>query len=110
ISGDSSILLVKSALDGVSSIVLAASMGVGVLFSSLVVLIYQGGISLLSGLLQPVLMTGNLMSQLCMVGYGIIIAIGINFVATTRIKTLNMLPALLVPPIWMAIKSIIGMF
>ena len=91
-----SILLTKSSLDFIASIILAASLGVGVLCSALTVLLYQGGLTLLAGVLQGVL-AGALLDQLCMVGYAIVLCIGINFFGVVKIKTASLLPALLVP-------------
>ncbi|MEG1322875.1 MAG: DUF554 domain-containing protein [Ruthenibacterium sp.] len=97
--GDGSILAVKSMLDGISSVLLAATLGPGVIFAALPVLVYQGGISLLAGLLEP-LLSGALLTQICAVGYALILCIGINFIGTAKIKTANFLPALLVPVVW----------
>lgn len=99
--GDASVLYVKSMLDGISSIILGATMGVGVCFSAIPVLFYQGGVSLLSGVLAPYLQ-GLLLDQLCMVGYAMVACIGLNFLSENiKIKTANLLPALLVPPVFM---------
>ncbi len=102
--GDPSVLYVKSTLDGVSSIVLGATMGPGVIFSAIPVVVYQGAITLLAGLLEPVLQ-GELLRQICAVGYVLVACIGINFMGKYRIKTANFLPALLVPPLWAAIQT-----
>ena len=99
--GDSSVLLVKSLLDGISSVVLAATLGPGVIFSAIPVFLYQGSITLLAGLLEPVL-SGILLTQICAVGYCLVLCIGINFLGG-KIKTANMLPALLVPALWHAL-------
>lgn len=104
LSGDSSVLLVKSTLDGITSIVLGATMGPGVIFSAIPVLLYQGTISLLAGVLAPVLQ-GELLRQICAVGYVLVACIGINFMGGYHIKTANFLPALLVPPLWAMIGS-----
>lgn len=90
------ILLTKSSLDFIASIVLAAGLGIGVPCSALTVLVYQGALTLLAGSLKDVL-TGQLMDQVCMVGYAIVICIGINFFGVVKIKTANLLPALLGP-------------
>lgn len=90
------ILLTKSSLDFIASIVLAASLGVGVPCSALTVLVYQGALTLLAGALKDVL-AGALMDQICMVGYAIVLCIGINFFGVIKIKTANLLPALLGP-------------
>lgn len=104
--GDSSVLFVKSTLDGISSIVLAATMGPGVLFSAIPILIYQGAISLLAGFLEPFLQ-GELLRQICGVGYVMVACIGINFMGTFKIKTANFLPALLVPPVWSVLSGLL---
>lgn len=93
LSGDSTVLLAKSVLDGISSIILGATLGGGVIFAAVPVLLYQGGITLLAGALQP-LLTGAVLDNLCAVGYALVMCIGINFIANTKIKTANMLPAL----------------
>ena len=92
--GDSSILLLKALLDGVASVALASSLGVGVIFSALPVLVVQGGITLLAGQLaflsQPAVLdavnaTGGLL----------ILGIGINLLEIGRIRVGNLLPAVL---------------
>ena len=96
LTGDSSVLFVKSALDFVNAIIFAATLGYGVVFTFIPILLYQGGISLLAGVLSGVLQ-GELLEQICMVGYAIIMAIGLNFLLQKKFKTLNMVPALLLP-------------
>lgn len=99
LTGDSSILFIKSTLDFTAAIVLASTLGWGVIFSFVPLLIYQGGITLLAGTLGTVL-AGELLKQVCYVGYAIIMCIGLNFLITNKIKTLNMLPAVVVPVIY----------
>lgn len=103
---DPSILFVKSTLDGISSIVLGATMGPGVIFSAIPVVLYQGAITLLAGLLEPVLQ-GALLGQICAVGYVLVACIGVNFMGHFHIKTANFLPALLVPPMWTFLQTLI---
>lgn len=107
LKGDSSVLFVKSALDFASAIIFGATLGFGVIFSAIPVLIYQGAITLLAGSLDGVL-TGELLRQVCMVGYAIIMAIGLNFLLTKRIRTLNMVPALILPVVWHYILILIN--
>lgn len=104
LKGDSSILFVKSILDGVSAIILTSTLGIGVLFSGVSVFLYQGAISLLSGLIGPAL-TDSLLDQICMVGYAIVMCIGVNFWGVTKIRTANLLPAMLIPILYYCIKS-----
>ncbi len=94
--GDSSVLFVKSALDFTAAIIFGATLGFGVIFTCIPMLIYQGGITLLAGTLSNVLV-GDVLTQVCTAGYAIIIAIGLNFLLTKKFKTLNMLPAMFLP-------------
>ena len=105
LNADASVLLVKSTLDGISSIVLGATMGPGVIFAAIPVVLYQGSITLLAGVLSPVLQ-GELLRQICAVGYVLVACIGVNFMSSYHIKTANFLPALLVPPLWAAIGAL----
>lgn len=92
-------LYVKSILDGVISIVLAASMGVGVGLSALSVFIYQGGLTVLAGYLKPVL-SPEIVSNISMVGSVLIMGIGINLLEIKKIKVGNLLPAIAIPIIY----------
>ena len=103
---DSSVLYTKSMLDFTVAMVLASTFGVGVVFSAIPVLIYQGGITLFASYLQGYLV-GELLCQVCMVGYCLVMVIGINFIFNTKIKTVNMLPAILIPVIYDLILKII---
>ncbi len=94
--GDPSILFVKSGLDFVCALVLASSLGIGVAFAAIPVFILQGGLTLLAAQLAP-LLTPELNGSLFTVGYAIVMCIGINFLGFTKIKTANLLPALVIP-------------
>lgn len=107
--GDPSTLITKGVLDGVTSIVLAASMGPGVLFSAIPVILYQGGLSLFAGLLEPVLQ-GELLRQICAAGFVLVGCIGVNFMSDKfHIKVANFLPALLVPALWAGVKALLAL-
>lgn len=106
LAGNTSTLFAKSILDGVSAIVFAASMGLGVAFSSLPVLAYQGSITLLAGFIKPWL-TDTLISQVSLVGCILIFAIGLNILEITKIKIGNMLPAILVPLLYYLVNFIL---
>ncbi len=92
--GDSSVLVVKSVMDFVSAVLLSSTLGVGVMCSSLFVLLYQGALTLCAGLLQPV-MTEAVMAAVGMTGYAIVAVIGLNLMGACKIKTANLVPALL---------------
>ena len=108
LKNDSSVLFVKSALDFTSAIIFGATLGFGVIFSAVTILIYQGGITLLAGTLSG-LLQGELLEQVCMVGYAIIVAIGLNFLLTKKFKTLNMVPAIFLPVAYHYILILINM-
>ena len=99
LTGDSSVLFVKSALDGVFAVVLGSTLGIGVVFSAVPVFLYQGAITLLAGALAPYC-TDAMLRSLCTVGYALVICICLNFLLVNRIKTANLLPSLLVPIVY----------
>lgn len=110
LTGDFSMLAAKSVLDGIMSIIVASTMGVGVLFSAIPVFIYQGAITLLAELISPIL-SAELVSNLSYIGSALIFGIGINLTFGKKIKTGNMLPALLIPIIYeLFIKLILPLF
>lgn len=106
IRGDYSTIFTKSILDGVMSVTFAATMGVGVLFSALSIFIYQGALTLLAGLVEPLLST-EAIREMSAVGGILLIGTGMNIIGLTkeRIRVGNMLPALLFPAVWFAIEK-----
>ncbi len=111
LKGDHSTLIAKSALDGISAIVFASTMGPGVALSALAVLVYQGSISLLAGWASP-LFTPVLIAEMSAVGGLLIIGIGLNLLYDKRIAVGNLLPAIFVPmaylPLSMLVTRLIG--
>ena len=106
LTGDYSLLAVKSVLDGFASIAFASTLGIGVAFSSLILLIYQGGISLMAAQLDAIVTT-SMMNELTATGGILLIAIGIsNLLEIKKIRAGNMLPALLVAPIIVWVLSL----
>ena len=94
--GDHSTLFAKSILDGVSSIILASTLGPGVLLSAAVILIYQGGIALLAQAAAPVL-TARAITEMSAVGGLLILGIGLNMLRRQHIPVGDLLPAVFVP-------------
>lgn len=92
---DYSILFTKSILDVVTAIILAASLGVGVVFSAVIVLFYEGAIAIFASYLQ-VFFTEHMISNISGVGGILIFALGINLMGIKELKTSNMLPAIVV--------------
>ena len=97
--GDHSTLFAKSILDGVSSIIFSSSLGIGVMLSSLAILIYQGSITLLAGGLSTVL-TETVISNMSAVGSLLIVGLGFNMLGVSKIKVANLLPAIFIPIIF----------
>lgn len=95
ISGDWSLLLTKSVLDLFTSIALASTYGVGVLFSVIPMLIFQGGLTVFASQFGD-LFGPTLLAQLTATGGILILGIGINLLDIKQIKVINMMPALLV--------------
>ena len=83
----------KSLLDGISAIVLTASLGIGVGLSAVSVFVYQGAITLLAGLLAPVL-TDAVVAEMTCVGSMLIFALGLNMIGVTKIKVMDFVPAI----------------
>ena len=98
LTGDNSILITKATLDLVSSMMLASSLGVGVLFSAVTVFIIQGGLVLLAGLIAPIMSAGAINEMTC-AGSILIIMIGTNLMGISKIKVADFLPAILFAPI-----------
>ena len=105
--GDNSTLFAKSVLDGVSAVMLAATLGVGVLASATCVLILEGGIALLAGFLAPVL-TSVMIAEMTCVGSLMIIVLGLNIMDITDYKVANCLPALVFTPFITELFFMIG--
>lgn len=105
LEGDHSILYAKSILDGIASMVLASTLGIGVLFSILSVLLYQGGLTLLSGFLEPWI-SEAMIREMSNVGGILIFGIGLSLLKIKEIRTGNLLPALFLPPLYLVLKSL----
>lgn len=106
LSGDPTTLFAKSIMDGVAAIIFTASLGIGVYFSIIPLLIYQGGITLLAGFIKPFL-SDALISQMSFIGSILIFAIGFNLVLGKKIKVGNLLPAIFIPILWEIIQRFI---
>jgi uncharacterized membrane protein YqgA involved in biofilm formation len=107
LTGDFSLLATKSVMDGFASLALASTLGIGVLFSTVIVLVYQGGISLLAIQAQS-LLTETMIAEMTAVGGVVLLGLAIsNLLEIKRIRTGNLLPALVIAPILVWILSLI---
>lgn len=98
LTGDNSILITKAMLDMVSAMMLSSSLGVGVLLSAVSVLVIQGGLVILSGLIAPFMNTAAINEMTC-AGSLLIIMIGTNLMGITKIKVADYLPAIIFAPL-----------
>ncbi|MBQ8575118.1 MAG: DUF554 domain-containing protein [Clostridia bacterium] len=96
--GDNQMLYTKSLLDLISGTMIAASCGIGVVFSAIPILVFQGGIVLLAELLSGILTTSAINEMTC-VGSVIIIALGLNLVGISKFKVANFMPAIVLAPL-----------
>lgn len=102
LTGDFSMLAIKAVLDGFAALAFASSLGVGVLFSALPILIYQGGITLLAGRVQAVMST-TMMNEMSAVGGLILMAVALSsLLEIKQIRAGNFLPALAAAPLIVA--------
>ena len=95
LTGDYSILATKSILDLVIIMVMSCSLGKGAVFSAIPVAIFQGSITVLAGLLRPIMTTGAL-NNLSLVGNVLIFCVGVNLVWGKHVKVANLLPGIVV--------------
>ena len=100
LNGDNKLLFTKSVLDLISSCMLASTLGIGVMFAALFVLVFQGSLVLLAGLLQGLLTDPSLVSEITCAGSVMIIGLAFNLLGLTKIKVADMLPAILFVPLF----------
>ena len=108
LTGDYQLLAIKSVLDGFASLAFASSLGVGVLFSTLIILVYQGGLSLLAAQVQT-LVTAPMMNEMTAAGGILLLGIGLSSLLEIKpIRVGNFLPALLIAPLIVALLAAVG--
>ena len=108
LTGDYELLAIKSVLDGFAAMAFASTLGVGVLFSALTVLIFQGGLSFLAAQMQA-LLTEPMMHEMTAVGGLMLIGLSISSLLEIRpIRVGNFLPALVLAPIIVGVLAYFG--
>lgn len=105
--GDETFLFTNATLDFVTSMVLASTFGYGIALAAVVLFVWQGSIFLLANTLAP-LLSGGLMCEISIVGGFLILASGLSILKIKEISTMNLLPALFVPPLWFALMTATG--
>jgi hypothetical protein len=107
LTGDYQLLAIKSVMDGFASLALASSFGVGVFFSALIVLVYQGGLTLAAAQIQA-FVSPHMLAEISVVGGVLLLALAIGpLLQLKHIRTANMLPALVVAPLLVVLLSIL---
>lgn len=108
LTGNHQTLFAKSALDGISAIIFTSTLGIGVMFSSFSVFVYQGLITVSASLIKPFLVEA-VINQMSAVGGLLIVAIGFNLLEIQKIRVGNMLPAIFLPVVYFMIKQLAGL-
>lgn len=96
VSGDNSTLYSKSVIDAIAAAIFASSMGFGVVLSSVAVLVVEGALTLMAVAVEPVL-TARVVAHMSVIGSLLIIAISLNMLKLTKIKVMNIIPAIFIP-------------
>jgi len=96
LSLDHSTLIAKSLIDGIAAVVLASSLGYGVIFSGVFCLIYEGGLAIFAQFIEPFLTTSVINEMTC-VGSLLIVGVGINMLWKNKITVMNSVPAVFLP-------------
>ena len=104
LTGNHQTLFAKSVLDGVTSIIFASTMGLGVIFSAVAVFLYQGAITLTAVFMKSFLVESTI-REMSSTGGLLIVAIGLNMLGMTRIRVGNMLPAIFMPLVYFALRQ-----
>lgn len=104
LAGNHEMLYAKSILDGVIAIIFASTMGIGVAFSAVPVFLYEGAIALGAGYIKDWL-TPEIITEMSAVGSLLIAALGFNFLEVKEIKVANMIPAIFLPWLFIAIET-----
>jgi uncharacterized membrane protein YqgA involved in biofilm formation len=105
--GDYTLLAVKALLDGFAALAFAATLGPGVLASILVILGFQGGISLTASLVGD-FFSAAMIAEMTATGGVVLLAIGLRLLDVKRIRAANLLPALFVAPLVVALLDALG--
>jgi uncharacterized membrane protein YqgA involved in biofilm formation len=109
LQGNHETLFAKSVLDGSISLVFGASLGIGVVFSAIPVLVYQGGIVLASMAVKDML-SPEIIREMSAVGNLLVAAIGFNFLAIKEIRVANLIPAVFIPWAYLGLENILKTF
>ena len=96
LTGDNATLYTKSVIDGISAVLFSSSLGIGVLFASIPLLLYQGSLIVFAQLLAPILSDAVIL-EMTTVGSVLLIGMGLNILDITDFKMMNFIPAIFLP-------------
>jgi len=108
LTGSHETLFAKSLIDGVASIIFASTLGIGVVFSSIAVFVYQGFITLTANFMKPFLID-SVIAEMSAIGGLLIMGIAINILELKRVKVGNMLPAVFIPILYPFVQPYLAM-
>ena len=106
ISGDFKLLAIKSMLDGFAALAFASTLGWGVSFAAVTVLVYQGGLTILSSLVGS-FFTSAMVAEMTACGGVLIFAIGLELLELKKVRVANFLPALFIAPLVVYLTSLL---
>lgn len=107
LQGDNTFLFTNAILDGITSVVLASTFGIGIAIAAVILFFWQGSIFVLASFIEPFI-TPELLTEISLVGGILILSSGLGILNIKAFKTLNLLPALLIPPIAVTIFAAFG--
>ncbi|GAA0077469.1 DUF554 domain-containing protein [Clostridium sp. CTA-5] len=99
LKGDNTLLFTNALLDGITSLILASTFGIGIIIASFILFLWQGSIYLSAQIIAP-FVTSEILGQVSIIGGILIFSTGINILEIKKIKTLNLLPALIIPALY----------
>lgn len=108
LNGDNTFLFTNAIMDGITSVVLASTFGPGIALASVVLFCWQGSIFMLSKIIGPFI-SQELMTEISLVGGMLILSSGLGILKIKDIRTMNLLPSLLVPPAALALFGALGL-
>lgn len=107
LNGDNTFLFTNAILDGITSTALSSTFGFGIAIAAAVLFCWQGSIYMLAQVIEPFI-TDTLMTEISLVGGILILSSGLGILGIKQIRTPNLLPALLVPPVAVTILTALG--
>lgn len=99
LKGDNTLLFTNAILDGITSLILASNFGIGIIISAIVLFVWQGSIYMMASFISEYL-NAELLGEISIIGGILLLATGLNILKVTKIRTINMLPSMLIPVIF----------